>query len=183
MTKITNGKQIRNFKPQVGMFCPSLNVVCVKFIFCIMRRTASLTKIIISFINLANQFFPFTGTIKSLTLGRASAFIVWIVCASSAGHSVSFAAQMRFWARCFLALNLSGFRAMFFACKSRLFAVCFIAFHITVRTFEIQSARTCRNIEIFQFFINTFWVTPDNRADLVSRKTFGNIFLIKPIFV
>jgi len=183
MAVIAKCNEIRWIKPQVGKCGKAFYMVGVKFIGCSMGRLATLTVILVAFINQANQSLPFSRRIKPLAFRRSTAFPVWVACSSSARHSVSFATQIRLWNACFFAETLPSFRRVRLALKSvRDFATGH-PFAVAIRSFQIQSAWTCRYLKISQFLIDVFRIARHEAANFIGRKLLDNIFLMKPISV
>lgn len=146
----------------------------------LLTRTTSDTLVVISFVDLPNNFFPVGRSIRPLTLRGASVNIVRIETSVSSKHPVEYSAQIRLW---FCRLFFQYFLCLFGVSLSKERVNGFGIFHVVIRAGQVLPAWARGYAEVYQLFIDALRVAPHNFTDVVSGQFFNNVFLIKPVTV
>lgn len=180
MTIVAKGNDIGKIKSHLRIPSPRLNMVCLNTSITLLCSSASHTPIAISLIDLSYDRPPFTGGINPLSFRGTTINKVWVCLTSPPIHTVVFAHQIWFRLGCFLRKNASRIFVVFFS--SKWIYITFLRPAI-VLPMKIFSALSCFNSKISYPFVNPLGISMNNFCNVVCRKFFDYVFLIKPILI
>lgn len=176
----TQQHDIGGIKSEVLVTRPRLYVVDVQTAPTSIPRPASLARVVVTLKYLAEKFLTLSPCVFALTFGSATAYESGAIFASPVKHPIGLSAKPRLRDAGLFAQSLACFLRVFLAKKwIRLVS----ASHVVVNVFQIFTTRAGRYIEIPQLLIDILGVAFDYFPDVVRRKTFNDVLLIKPITV
>lgn len=174
----TQCNQVGQLKSKFDIPSPRLDVVRMNRLRRGFRCPASAASVSIASVHGSHDLLPLGTGVRSLSLWTAAVDVPRVFCPIPAIHAVSLAAKIRLWLRCADAKFSTRFRRVRLALK---WVLSRVHLHKVIGAGKVHSARPSRYSEILQLLVDALRIAANDLAYVVSRKTFDDVFLTKPI--